>query len=149
MLGNFSVAEILAASREGISSTELVFSSLKVHQLYEPGYVISRVGNLTEEKSCRYVWISHRVSSIWNLLKIEASNSLMVTEKPASPTADTYPLSQSKWSTPAVFDVGAISWTLLVSLRKNTSRNMGGCQYGWDVGTYHRTERLNAAGLSV
>jgi hypothetical protein len=41
----------------------------KVHPLYERGYVISCVGNLTEENIC--VWISHGCMNTGNMLKIQ------------------------------------------------------------------------------
>jgi hypothetical protein len=60
-----------------------------VHPLFEPGYVILCVGNLTEDKSCeKYVGISHRPFDTGSMLKIEYSNFSVMSKRSTSRTDD-------------------------------------------------------------
>jgi hypothetical protein len=58
------------------SAATCIASNSKVHPNYAQGYVITCVGNLTEEKSvCRHVWISHRRMNAGSVFKLQLSNN--------------------------------------------------------------------------
>lgn len=60
--------------------TRYIASNGKVHPLHEQGYVITCVGNHTEEKFlCMHIWISHRRVNAGSVFKIDYCNFLMMT----------------------------------------------------------------------